>query len=165
VQFTAEPTYYIASSISQLLKKKELVHILLITFYALTSIHYLPILICMNKMKYQRTKSQPNQDKYLCLALKVVFSVQDGISDAQSGHQFCSIRICRKMIIYMYILLIALQIIWHKDEICHISLQVTDTRAVMWRVTLISPPDAILGFKMAARVAKLIHLRGNDVVC
>ncbi|PUZ40232.1 hypothetical protein GQ55_9G408500 [Panicum hallii var. hallii] len=38
-------------------------------------------------------------------------SDQDGISDAQSGHQFCSIRICRKMIIYMYILLIALQII------------------------------------------------------
>ncbi|CAN6300202.1 unnamed protein product [Urochloa humidicola] len=38
-------------------------------------------------------------------------SDQDGISGAQSGHRLRSIRICRQMIIYMYILLIELQFI------------------------------------------------------
>ena len=46
-----------------------------------------------------------------------------------------------------------------QDEICHISLPVIDTRA------LISPPDTILGFKIGVRVDKLIHLPGNDILC
>ena len=45
------------------------------------------------------------------------------------------------------------------------SLPVIDTRAVMWRVALISPPDTILGFKIGVRVDKLIHLPGNDILC
>ena len=112
-----------------------------------------PILICVNKMKYQWTRFQPNQDKYLSCTKSIPSSLYRMESQVLKVETNSSALVVEK---WLFTCIYCSLHYKSFDTRMKFALSVYQyTRAVMWRVALISPPDTILGFKIGARIAKL----------